>query len=118
MAYTFGASTNRIDNQGLLYDAAGNLLQDSGVSPGWTYQWDAEERLVSVDGSTASQCAAGAIACATYNALGQRVQEWTPSRTTNEAYDPAGQLLWRYTGGDFYTRAFVPFQGRGWWITF
>ncbi len=51
-------------------------------------------------------------ACNTYNALGQRVRDVNNGYTTDEAYGADGTLLWRNTGGDSNTRAFVPFQGR------
>jgi RHS repeat-associated protein len=40
------------------------------------------------------------------------VRDVTQTTTTDEAYGAGGELLWRYTGGDSLTRAFVPFQGR------
>src|ERR1039457_5526964 len=49
----------------------------------------------------------------TYNALGQRVRDVAPldGGTTDEAYDPGGNLLWRYTGAS-NTWSYVPFNGR------
>ncbi len=47
----------------------------------------------------------------TYNALGQRVEDITPTSTTDEAYGAGGNLLLRHTG-DSNSRSFVPFNGR------
>jgi hypothetical protein len=49
-------------------------LQFSGMGA-YTYQWDAEGKMVSACGSANSQCASGLAACYTINALGQRVEE-------------------------------------------
>ncbi len=40
-----------------------------------TYQWDGENRLVSVDGVAGQSCQATWTACYYYNALGQRVEK-------------------------------------------
>src|SRR5207253_8770986 len=47
--YTFNASTNQISNSGYTYDAAGNLTADGSGTGSHTYQWDAENRLISID---------------------------------------------------------------------
>jgi hypothetical protein len=70
-----------------------------------TYHWGAEDHL------TVAYLSGTALATNTYNALGQRVRDVTSTETTDEAYGAGGELLWRYTGGDSYTRAFVLFQG-------
>ena len=99
LAPTYNTGNNRIS--GYTYDAAGNLTNDGT----YTYQWDAESRL------TAIYQNGTAVSTNTYNALGQRVQDVTPSGTTGEAYGADGALLWRYTGGDSNDRKFVPFTG-------
>jgi RHS repeat-associated protein len=103
MAPTYSPATSHITTSGYSYDAAGNLTGD-GTN---TYEWDAEARLAKVINGAGT-----AISTNTYNALGQRVRDVTTSNTTDEAYGADGALLWRYTGGDSNTRAFVPFNGR------
>lgn len=56
---------NQITNSGFSYDAAGNMISD-GV---YTYQYDAENRLVSVNN--------GAVASYTYDANGRRIARRT-----------------------------------------
>ncbi len=101
--WTFSASTNRITNAFFTYDAAGNLTKD-GNGPGThTYQWDAENRLKSVDtGSTASY---------TYNALGQRVEKLVGTAYTEVAYDASGEPVGE-NNRTSWTQSYVPFAGR------
>ena len=86
---------------GYYHDVAGNLTGDGTNA----CQWDAEAHPVKVlnGGGTA-------ISTNTYNALGQRGRDGSQTETTDEAYGAGGDLLWRNTGGDSYTRAFVPFN--------
>jgi hypothetical protein len=65
------------------------LTDGSGVgSHTYTYQWDAESRLTSVDnGSTASY---------TYNALDERVEKNVSSSYTESLYDQAGAEVGTY----------------------
>jgi len=56
------------------YDAAGNLVYDVTGTSTHTYQWNAENKMVSADGNGTSQCASGSTACYVYNALGQRAE--------------------------------------------
>jgi RHS repeat-associated protein len=110
LATTYNTNNNQINyitsntvNTSYQYDPAGDLQTD-GTN---TYQWDAEGHLAAVymnlNGSLVSMN--------TYNALGQRVEDMTPSSTTDEAYGADGSLLARYTG-DSNSRSFVPFGGR------
>ena len=118
LAPTYYPATNQINyiptngvNTYYVYDAAGNLTGDGTH----TYQWDAEERLKYVDGVATQPCPRlmSWTACNTYNALGQRVRDVTPTVTTDEYYGADGELLWRWTGSlaNSSERAFVPFQG-------
>ena len=51
--WSFGSTTNRVTNSGFVYDAAGDLTEDSSNATAHTYQWDAEGRVSKVDsGST------------------------------------------------------------------
>ena len=70
--------TNANQISGDSYDAAGDLTNDGSR----TYQYDAEQRPISVgNGSAASY---------TYNALGQRVQCLWPGAPYNFLYAPNG----------------------------
>lgn len=102
VAFTYNVANNHI--AGYTYDAAGNVTND-GTN---TYQWDAEAHLIAVING-----AGVAISTNTYNALGQRVRDETPTATTDEAYGGDGELLWRFTGSstDPNQRAFVNFTG-------
>ena len=75
---TFSGANNRMD--GYSYDAAGNLLND-GVH---SYTYDAESRIVSVDG--------GATAYV-YDADGRRVQKTVGGAVTDYVYDLAGHAI-------------------------
>ena len=88
--WTINSATNQII--GFTYDAAGpapdgaragNLTQDGTGSH--TYQWDAEGRVISVDG--------GSTWAYTYNAEGQRVQEAYTGGANQLLFDPAGNWL-------------------------
>jgi RHS repeat-associated protein len=102
VALTYNGS-NRITTSGYAYDAAGNLAGD-GTN---TYYWDAESHLITVMNGL------GTISINTYNALGQRVRDMTPTGLTEEAYGASGELLWRFAGSssDPNQRAFVSFSG-------
>src|SRR2546425_5263693 len=57
-----------------------------------TYQWDAENRLASVDGVAGQACQTTWTACYTYNALGQRVEKKVGSAYTEILYDGYGYV--------------------------
>ena len=57
----------------------------------YTYQYDAEGRLASVDG--------GSTETYTYNVLGQQVRLTTPNYTWDHVYDAAGSWIGRYSNG-------------------
>jgi hypothetical protein len=76
--YSSNSSTNQISNSGYTYDASGDLTGD-GVH---TYQYDAEGRLVSVDG--------GSTATYVYNALGERVDKDVSGTYTEYVFDKDG----------------------------
>lgn len=101
--YTFNTSTNRVTNNGYTYDAAGNLTEDGTGTLAHTYQWDAENRLKSIDnGSTASY---------TYNALGQRVEKLVGTTYTEYAYHSFGEDLGEHNRSIWSVRV-IPFGGR------
>jgi len=59
-----------------------------------TFQWDAEGRMVSVDGVPGQACQPTWTDCFTYNALGQRVQKHvvSPASDTYYYYNASGNL--------------------------
>ena len=67
-SYSFSTSTNRISNANFTYDAGGDLTQNGTDTGTHTYQWDAENRMTSADGSSCT------TACYVYNALGQQAE--------------------------------------------
>ena len=71
---------NRITNPGFSYDAAGNMTSD-GV---YTYQYDAENRLVSVN--------SGAVASYTYDAIGRRVAKTVGGAVRDYVYQVDGTV--------------------------
>jgi RHS repeat-associated protein len=92
--YTFNGN-NQITTSGVVYDAAGNITAD-GL--GNTYTYDAENRVIQVNG-TPGQCST-ASACYVYDALGQRVR----ATINTTAYD------FIYNGG----RAIDAVTGSSW----
>ena len=78
-------NNNRMD--GYTYDAAGNLLNDGSHQ----YFYDAENRLIQVDG-TLGNCSA-ATACYVYDAQGRRVRKTTASGTLDLLYDAEGHKV-------------------------
>jgi RHS repeat-associated protein len=74
---------NRIADTGYSYDAAGNLTAE----PGKTYQYDAENRLVSINNGCPSTL------CYTYNAEGRRVRKTASGTTTEYIYDLGGNVV-------------------------
>jgi len=94
---TFSQTTNRMD--GYSYDTAGNLLNDGNH----TYTYDAENRIVQVDGS-AGYCSTGsgtaATACYVYDADGRRVQKASGGVTTGYLYDTTGKVVTEFTGNN------------------
>jgi RHS repeat-associated protein len=85
-------ANNRITGvTGVGYDAAGNLTSD-GSGPGThAYFYDAENRLIQVDG-TLGTCST-ATACYVYNAEGQRVRKTASGSSTDYLYDLAGHKI-------------------------
>ncbi|MGD0224645.1 MAG: RHS repeat-associated core domain-containing protein [Terriglobia bacterium] len=75
--YTFSATTNRSTTAGFAYDAAGDLTSDGTHS----HTWDAEGRLLTMDGGTTANI--------TYNALGQMVT----NLGSNTTYNAAGERI-------------------------
>jgi RHS repeat-associated protein len=91
---TFSATTNHITTSGYGYDAAGDLTADGTGYGTHSFQWDAEGRMVSVDGVAGQACQPSTwTACFAYNALGQRVQKTVGTGdTVYYYYDAFGNL--------------------------
>ena len=92
-AFHAGVNTNnQLSGSPYQYDAAGNMTNDGNH----TYFYDAEERLVQVDGSS-GYCTNGsgtpATACYSYDALGQRTQKTVGSAITQYVRDLGGQVI-------------------------
>lgn len=100
---SFNSSTNQISNSGYVYDAAGNLTADGTGTGTHTYQWDAENRLKSIDN--------GATATYTYNALGQRAEKAVGSTYTEYAYHASGEEVGENNRSKWSLQV-IPFQGR------
>ena len=49
-SYMFSSTTNQIKNANCTSDSSGDLTQNGTGTGAHTYQWDAESRMVSVDG--------------------------------------------------------------------
>ncbi len=95
---TFNNAANHLD--GYSYDAAGNLLND-GVH---AYAYDAENRLLSVDG--------GATASYAYDAEGRRVHEEVGGVVKEYLYAPVGQELSIVDGNQNLLQGETYFGGR------
>src|SRR5207244_44633 len=79
--YSFN-SNNEITASGVLYDAAGNVLND-GLGNSYTY--DAEHRLSTVTG--------GNSASYVYDAFGERVRATINSSPHDFVFDAKGQVI-------------------------
>jgi RHS repeat-associated protein len=91
--YTPNSLSNRIDSisgsraRGFVYDAAlGNLESESGYRGGYSYDYDAFNKMTKVTKGTA-------ITTYAYNALDQRVRKIGPAGSFNFVYDAGGSLL-------------------------
>jgi RHS repeat-associated protein len=85
-------ANNRITGvTGVGYDLAGNLTSDGSGVGSHTYFYNAENRLIQVDG-TLGTCST-ATACYVYNADGQRVRKTTGGSSMDYLYDLAGHKV-------------------------
>ena len=80
--YSFDANNRVISGNGITYDAAGNVINDSVH----TYNYDAENRLISVDAN-------GGTASYIYDAQGRRVQATTGSGTVDFLFNLQGKAI-------------------------
>jgi hypothetical protein len=87
----FDANNRIMGVTGVGYDLGGNLTSD-GSGPGThTYFYDAENRIIQVDG-TLGTCST-ATACYVYNAEGQRVRKTTGISSMDHLYDLGGHKV-------------------------
>jgi len=102
--FTFQVSSdgnNRL--VGFSYDAAGNILNDGNH----TYTYDAENRIIQVDG--------GQTATYTYDALGRRVEKVSGSTKTDYIYGAGGKVVTEYNNGCAsicWATSYIYFAGR------
>jgi RHS repeat-associated protein len=94
-SYTFNAY-NHITGGGIVYDAAGNVTNDGFH----VYFYDAENRIVQVDG-TVGQCSS-ATACYVYDAEGHRVRATVSGQTRDFLYDLSGRTIDEFVPGGTY----------------
>src|SRR5207245_3811333 len=87
----FDANNHITSVTGVGYDLAGNLTNDGSGLGTHAYFYDAENRIIQVDG-TLGNCST-ATACYVYNAEGQRVRKTTGSSTMDYLNDLAGHKV-------------------------
>ena len=80
-------ANNHINNGPSTYDAAGNVTSDAMHF----YYYDAENRLIQVDGPLGN-CAA-ATACYKYDAVGNRTEKVAGGMITDYIYDTSGRVI-------------------------
>jgi RHS repeat-associated protein len=98
-------ANNRLADTGFTYDAAGNMTSDNVH----TYTYDAESRLIQVDG-TAGNCST-ATACYVYDAEGLRLQKTTGGVTTAYLRRTDGNVVAETDGGNTLLRAGYVYSG-------
>jgi RHS repeat-associated protein len=87
-------SNNRINSpSGFTYDASGNLAYDGSHH----YYYDAENRLIQVDG-TLGTCSSAA-ACYVYDADGHRIERTVGATTIDYLYDLDGRVMVEVNSG-------------------
>jgi RHS repeat-associated protein len=97
--WTFNSGTNRITTSGFTYDAAGNLTGDGT----YTYEWDAEGRLKSVN--------SGALRSFIYNALGRQAEWHGDGRVSEVLTDLAGHVVGSVNSGGGWESQRIPGGG-------
>jgi len=83
-------NNNRVTGGTLTYDAAGNVIADPAHAH---YYYDAENRLIQVDGSAgycSTHSGTAATACYVYDAEGRRIAKTVGGITATYLYDLAG----------------------------
>jgi len=87
----FDANNRIMGVTGVGYDLSGNLTSDGSGTGSHVYFYDAENRIIQVDG-TLGTCTT-ATACYVYNADGQRVRKTSGGSSTDYLYDLAGHKV-------------------------
>jgi RHS repeat-associated protein len=103
--YAFG-SWNHISGSGVAYDSAGNMTAD-GL--GYTYFYDAENRLIQVDN--------GSAASYKYDAMGRRVTQTTSGASFEYLMDLHGNPVTKLVAGTSTTSSSEVFIGGRHWGT-
>lgn len=103
---TFNAN-NHISNGAVTYDAAGNISSDNNHLH---YYYDAENRLIQVDG-TLGNCAS-ASACYRYDANGQRTQKTAYGASVDYYYDVSGHQVSELNSTGSWNRGEIYAGGR------
>ncbi|HEX8162591.1 MAG TPA: RHS repeat-associated core domain-containing protein [Pyrinomonadaceae bacterium] len=92
--FTIDISTNRLTNAGMLYDAAGNLTQDTYSAQAAQRTYDAESRMTMEQSSATSVFSRYA-----YDADGHRARRDVGGSVTWQVYGFGGELIAEYAGG-------------------
>jgi len=87
----FDSNNHIVGVTGLGYDASGDLTSDRAGTGSHQYFYDAENRIIQVDGTLGS-CST-ATACYVYDAEGRRVRRTTPGGAPDFLYDTAGRKV-------------------------
>src|SRR5207249_561317 len=87
----FDANNHITGVTGVGYDLAGNLTSDGSGPGSHMYFYDAESRIIQVDG-TLGTCSS-ATACYVYDAEGRRVRKTTALGTLDFLYDKDGHKV-------------------------
>ena len=90
---------NKIADPGFQYDPAGNMTAE----PGKNYQFDAENRMISING--------GSVGAYVYDAGGRRVRKTVASGVTDYFYDLSGNVVAERQAG-VWTKAYVYAEGQ------
>jgi RHS repeat-associated protein len=88
---SFDANNRIMGVTGVGYDLGGNLTSDGSGPGAHRYFYDAENRIIQLDGTLGS-CST-ATACYVYNADGQRVRKTTGGSSMDYLYDLAGHKV-------------------------
>jgi len=98
-------SQNQLVGSPYQYDAAGNMTNDGNH----TYFYDAENRLIQVDG-TFGTCST-ATACYVYDAAGRRVQKSVGGAQTNYLYGLDGHVVSEVDQNRVWKNVYLHMQG-------
>jgi RHS repeat-associated protein len=99
-------SQNQLSGSPYQYDAAGNMIHDGSH----TYFYDAENRLVQVDG-TFGTCSS-ATACYLYDALGHRTTKSVGTAQTNYIYGLDGNVISEVDQNNIWKNVYLRLNGR------